>query len=388
MNKRIRVGIFNNIGPLYIEPLWNTLLRSEEIEYIFITSAKGSQGIRTIDPETFFAKNNAPRSAWRFVKNNYIGKVLFYQPGVISEVLKNDLDVYIFSGEMYTLSTWIAALIVKINRKPVFFWGHGYYGNEGRLKKYLRLLFYKIPAYHFLYGNRARQLMIGFGFDPEKMFTVYNSLDYETQKEIYRQTNPQQLEELKEKLLPGRSAYPTALFIGRLTKQKKINLLITALHLLKNKGTEFNCILIGNGEEKENLQEIVNGYELNNSVCFYGASYDETETSALIMLSDCCVSPGNAGLTAIHSMAFGTPVITHSEFSHQGPEAESVLEGKTGFLFKEDDIESLLAAMHHFVDKNQKKRMEKDCIAMVETYYNPQNQADIITSVVLEAVCN
>ena len=51
---------------------------------------------------------------------------------------------------------------------------------------------------------------------------------------------------------------------------------------------------------------------LKKGLChFQGAVFDESN-SELIYHSDLCVSPGNVGLTAIHSLTYGVPVATHT----------------------------------------------------------------------------
>ena len=44
------------------------------------------------------------------------------------------------------------------------------------------------------------------------------------------------------------------------------------------------------------------------------------------------VSPGNVGLTAIHSLSYGTPVLTHNNFNNQMPEVESIQPGFNGYF--------------------------------------------------------
>ena len=83
-----------------------------------------------------------------------------------------------------------------------FFWGHGYYGNEWFFKKNIRLLFYRIADYHFLYGNRARKLLINMGFNAVRLFTVYNSLDYRTHKMLYANKDQHTLLQLKKNSSP------------------------------------------------------------------------------------------------------------------------------------------------------------------------------------------
>ena len=80
---------------------------------------------------------------------------------------------------------------------------------------------------------------------------------------------------------------------------------------------------------------------LNQNVCFFGPCYDEFEIGMLIYNAALCVSPGNVGLTAIHSLSYGTPVISHNDFKHQMPEFEAIVPGETGAFFIANDLNSL-----------------------------------------------
>ena len=50
----------------------------------------------------------------------------------------------------------------------------------------------------------------------------------------------------------------------------------------------------------------------------------------------------NVGLTAIHSLSFGTPVLTHNNFDNQMPEVQAINEGENGGFFIENDLEDLI----------------------------------------------
>ena len=64
--------------------------------------------------------------------------------------------------------------------------------------------------------------MIDSGFDPNRVFTVYNSLDYYLHTKLYEERNLNELEKLKSELFPDNSTLPVVIFIGRLTEEKKI----------------------------------------------------------------------------------------------------------------------------------------------------------------------
>ena len=96
-----------------------------------------------------------------------------------------------------------------------------------------------------------------------------------------------------------------------------------------------------------------------------------------------CVSPGNIGLTAIHSLTYGTPAITHNNFSNQMPEFEAIQDGFTGSFFEENDINSLKLSIQKWLSKHPIKNDEliKNCYSIIDRYYNPQYQIKLLKSI-------
>lgn len=381
-------GLFTNIAPLYSRSLWYELDASENIDYFFYSSRVGFSGIKTIDINESKIYNQNGKLNWFFLKNILIKHLIFYQTGLIPICLKTNYDAYILYGEMHSFSNWIAALICKARKKPLLYWGHGLKGNERFLKKAIRLLYYRIADYHLVYGNRSRNLLIESGFKPERVYTVYNSLDYSAHKQLYAEKNQNDLDFLRTELFPNKSTSPVIIFIGRLIKAKKISYLLEAIHLSKKKGNIYNCLIVGNGTELDNLRQLTVKLGISDQVYFYGSCYDENINGKLLMLADCCVSPGNVGLTAIHSLSLGTPVITHGNYFNQGPEVESVIQNETGLFFKENNVVSLSEVIDDMILNRKKLTMETSCIEQVKKYWNPKNQADIFEKAILDSIKN
>ena len=154
---------------------------------------------------------------------------------------------------MYCISTWISAIICHL-RKKCNLWGHGLYGNESNLKLKFRKLFYKLADKQLVYERRAKRLLIKQGFDPNNLYVVFNSLDYDTQKTLRTK-----LSQLSKKDIFGffkNPDLPVILFIGRLTQGKKIEILIQAVNAINKNNVKINLLIIGDGSERNNLETI------------------------------------------------------------------------------------------------------------------------------------
>lgn len=107
-------------------------------------------------------------------------------------------------------------------------------------------------------------------------------------------------------------------------------MIVDSIATLKEQGTMTNAIFIGKDVEGVDLGAYAEKMNVEKQIWMYGPCYEDKILAELFYNSQVCVSPGNVGLTAIHSLTFGCPVITHGDFPHQGPEFESIIPGKTG----------------------------------------------------------
>ena len=133
----------------------------------------------------------------------------------------------------------------------------------------------------------------------------------------------------------------------------------------------------------DQVQALSSDLGLTN-VWFYGACYDEKQICEFLYNADLCVSPGNVGLTAMHAMSFGLPVISHNNFPMQMPEFEAIIDGETGTFFKENDIQSLAEAIKRWdsiaVDR---EKIRQACYKVIDEKYNPHKQVELLKQVIL-----
>ena len=312
------------------------------------------------------------------VENKYIaGTNFYYQPGVIRKT--RECDVIISDLGIFCLSSWILLLIAKLRRQKVYLWDHGWYGKEGFIKKWLKRLYFSLASGAFIYGNRAYQLMGKNGFDLDKLYVIHNSLDYDKQLDL--RIGMQKSDIYKNHF---NNNAPVICFIGRLTKVKRIDLIIDALSIIKNKERQINLVIVGTGEIQDEIVHHAKALGVYEWVWFYGESYDEEANAELLYNADICVSPGNVGLTAMHSMMYGCPVITHNEYAFQMPEFEAIKEGETGSFFKYGDSDSLADCVLDWMEKNAERRqaVREACFAEIDSEWNPHRQIKLIKQVV------
>ena len=312
------------------------------------------------------------------LKNAYLlGSNWYYQKSLTT--LVKDYDIVINDLGVYCLSAWGLLLSSRLKKQKVYNWDHGWYGRESFLKKWIKRVYFGLADGSFIYGNYARNLMIKNGFDGKKLYVIHNSLDYDKQLILRNEIVPSLVYKNHFK-----NNNPVICFIGRLTPVKKLNLILDALYILKNEGKDYNCVFIGEGSERINLEQKAIEYGLNGHIWFYGACYDEKINGELIYNADLCVAPGNIGLTAMHTMMFGCPCLSHNDFPWQMPEFEAIQENITGAFFQRDNVNALAECISKWFAEKKDKREEvrKACFKEIDENWNPHKQLEIIKGVI------
>lgn len=369
-NKQIKVAMLFPYAPAYREAIYCKIDETFDTKWFLCGNAK--RPLKLLD--------------YSILKNKDITLVEKRMKGGIYYInrfhpsLFNKFDVVIFSGNIRNLSYW--KLLFRPRWKNVgpklLLWTHGWYGKESTLIKFIKKIYYKRADGLLLYGNYAKNLMIQEGFDSSKLFVIKNSLNYDKQLTLRNSIIESNL--YKEKFS---NTYPVIIFIGRLIPEKKLDMVISALGALKKDNRYFNLVFIGDGPVKSDLENLARLEGIENNVLFWGACYDERVNAELIYNADLCVSPGNVGLTAIHSLMFGCPVISNKDFPRQGPEFESIKPGRTGQFFAKGSVDSLTTTIREWFDGPGKDRekIRQACYDEIDSFWNPNYQMEILDSV-------
>ncbi len=123
------------------------------------------------------------------------------------------------------------------------------------------------------------------------------------------------------------------IYAGRLLDHKNVDLLVRAIALVKKSKPDISCIIVGNGPERDHLQELIAELKLKDNVTLFNFVEDQSELHALMKASKTLVLPSireGFSLTVIEANACGLPVITTSH--EQNAARDLIIEGENGLL--------------------------------------------------------
>jgi glycosyltransferase involved in cell wall biosynthesis len=192
------------------------------------------------------------------------------------------------------------------------------------------------------------------GFKKAKLCLIHNGVDTE---HFSWNENTQSIRTTRREKLGIAENIPVVSMVGRLTEQKRQDVLLKAIKLVVESGTDVRCLLIGDGEDREKLTALSASLNITGKVLFLGKRMDIPE---LLRASDIFALSSNwEGMpnVILEAMASELPVIA----TNVPGTAEAVINGITGFLVSKGDSAALAERLLILIrDPGLGKRMGKN----------------------------
>lgn len=256
------------------------------------------------------------------------GCVKYYKPG-IRKMLKQ-YDVVIFPMDIHSIDIDIMLLM----RHPckMIAWGIGVPASytvkfdDPKVHNFIPYFIRKADAVLF-YSNYPREKYIAEGYDKEKMFVANNTVSVAE--------------------VPKCRDRDSILFVGTLYPAKKTELLIEAYARLAGEGIDLMPLnVVGDGPNREALEELAGKLKVGGRINFCGAIYDDDVLKDYFEKAYAVLSPGQAGLTVLKAMGYGVPFVT-SKDAYTGGERLNIEDGKNGVLMNSpEDIGDVIRDIH------------------------------------------
>ena len=372
--KRPLIALQQVCVPHYRQRLFDTLASDRRFRFLLL--ADPSADVPFLPLSHMGNRCEFEPAKQRVIRLSY-GPSFSWQPAAVQAVVRNRPDVVIAQGSPYDLTAWVLTLVGRIFGIPVLLWTHGLQGEESGLKWMIRAWLYRLSQGLMLYGDYAKQLLMSKGFAADRLHVIYNSLDDSVQGRTSETITPYDCQMFRQSLGIGLSERMIC-FTGRLQPVKRLPWLLHALSLVVHQGKTVHLVLVGDGSERQKLESLAAELEIAPLVHFLGAIYDESRLGLILSASDLAVIPSGAGLSIMHALAYGTPVLLHDKVEEQFPEWEAVREGTTGWFYRFDDLsdcaDKIIAALF---PSPKKPEMRMACRSMITDRYNTISHAGL-----------
>lgn len=263
---------------------------------------------------------------------------------ILEKRIKNKYDI------MFVCKPSIITVVFTNISKKYIYWNHtdkdAMYANNNLS------FFKKINKVRLTYIYKKYNLILS--VVPEIAQSIGKAFNLSNSEELINPINKQLIIQKSQSELPDfyKSNKLNICSVGRLSKEKRFDMLINAASKLDS--SKYQLFILGEGEEKENLQNLINQNKLENNVYLIG---NKSNPYVDIKQCDLLVSSSgweSFGLTILEAMILKTPVLSTNTVG-----ARFLLnKGKFGFLAENDN--DFLVMLKDLVDNPDKLNCHVD----------------------------
>ncbi len=193
----------------------------------------------------------------------------------------------------------------------------------------------------------TKNLAINKGVDQNKLVVINPGVN--PAKEL----NKKSLDKV-ESLLKVKT--PRLITVSRLDKRKNHEKIIMALRNLKQIYPNIIYICIGDGDERENIKQLVKELDLSTQVMFFKDISDDLKNS-LIAKSDIFVMPSiihktsveGFGIAYIEAAQFGVPSLGGKD----GGASDAISHDKTGLICDGNDLDDIYSSLNSIIENKK-----------------------------------
>ncbi|WP_413165266.1 glycosyltransferase family 4 protein [Capilliphycus salinus ALCB114379] len=308
-------------------------------------------------------------------ETGYTSSFIYASPAIILDLLKFKPDV-VFSS-YFSIWTLLALLFKPVGNWKVVIFYDGSSPTVDAVNSKVRLYSRRLMSRFtdaFLTNNRGgKSYLVNHLNVKESCIFIqpYQVADIQTLCENY-----------DKKLTQLQLKSPIFLFVGQVIPRKGVKNLLDACILLKKQGYQnYTLLMVGDGEQKEELKTYSQEAGLEQIVQWVGqVKYNQLGT--YFQQSDVFVLPTLEDVWAVvvsEAMAFGKPVLC----SKWAGAYELVREGENGYVFDPNQPEDLAVAMRDFITNhpNLTETMGKKSVEFISEY-TPQKAAEVVAQIV------
>lgn len=351
-----RFIIVQEVFPVYRKPLFDIL--SDKLNFKLLVSEESLGDITVFDQSEYVVR--------RGIIKNFFGGKFFWQTSLLNYGFSKN-DIVVLSASPRNLTMMILLAKLKMQGIKTVLWGHYESANGTRLNHYIRMCLLKLASgilfYTDLEASRYKSTLSRDN-NSQKILGLNNGLAI---KEIsnFRISYEKNINERNFNIL----------FIGRLTKKTKLELLLRSISYCKSKD-KIKLHVIGDGELREFFLKLANDLNVDKLVIWHGTKTCEQEISKIANNCALFIYPGDVGLSLIHCMSYGLPCLIHDNRKHHNPEADALFENTEAIYFKENDYIDLSLKIDKLLE-SEKIRVNQSFqnLKIVENKYNVEKMA-------------
>lgn len=301
------------------------------------TITEGDVTVFTDYSSADFGTTDLNKNTFKHIKANWKKLFGIFKNDWKAFELRNTHDVVLHGADFKFFTLWAFLFLNMFSNKKLYLNGQGGYKKDGIIVDIVYTVALFLCDGYICYTEYSRKAL------KEKVPRFLHKKITVSDNTLFIKPN--------EKI--NSSVSNTVFYIGRLREGCDIEILLEAAEIA---GVHVN--IIGAGDD-EYLAELKSKY--SHLATFFGAVFSEDKQRDIAKNCFCGAYGGDAGLSVVHYMSLGLPVIVHRDISsHMGPEPSYVLDGINGLFFERGNVNDLAKKLRLLVKDKQIRELLAD----------------------------
>ncbi len=302
----------------------------QEVEFIFGQEGPFVQRVKDLGCRVHFVKMHSPFDPFAIWNLRKIFKEI--KPDIVHTMFLRENFLAIVASKL----TGIGRVVSTVHRiEP-----------KTKTQAFFNRMYSRGLSAFIATSKVAEKYLTEEGIKKEKLKVVYNGIELPNIKNISK-----------------KSPVFTVGFVGRVSSVKNIPLLFEALKNVDKNNLEV--MIVGDGPEREKLEEQAKGLKLEKVVSFKGYSKNPSvfykEFDVFVLPSKIEVFP----MALLEAMSYGVPAVA----SNVGGIPEIVKDGENGMLFTSGNVEELAEKLEKIRnEKHTKERLSENALKSVRQF--------------------
>ncbi len=357
-----KVVVLYRVVQEWRRPIFNKLSQLDDIDLVLLHGPdfEGSKVVSSTNKTDFRKKR---LFSFKLRREGNAGLIAMpISPFLLLHLMREKPDVIITEGTSNLFNAFVAFIYCRFTSAKYIWWSLGklkgtvYTGARKKLENLIQYIERNSDAI-ISYSSLGKKYFQSIGVNEEKIFVAVNVVDTDSK---YNELNNSYI----EKTIFTNKKFDV-LFVGALTKQKKIEVLIKAYSLFEKNRVNSCLTIVGDGSEMEKLQQLA--YDLGvKSIKFEGKVFDGVYK--YFINADVFVLPGLGGLAISESMLYGVPVIASIG---DGCENDLITHNVSGIIDEKLDEQSLSVYLQELYNDPEKlEKFKNNAASTIKNKYN------------------
>jgi len=276
-----------------------------------------------------------------------------------------DADLVVVMQESRILSNYPLLLSRLWSKRKVGYWGHGKNFQSdaptGLREQWKNFLIRRVDWW-FAYTDMTVDILTKAAYPSSQITCLDNAIDTSSFKADLASWSTTEVAEAKQQLgiVPGAAV---GVFCGSLYPDKKLDLLVAAADLIRQRMPDFSLVVIGDGPSMPEMREAA---ATRPWMHLLGVRKGR-EKALYFRMGDVMLNPGLVGLHIVDAFCAGMVIMTTRTARHS-PEVAYLRDGENG-VYSDDTPEAYSQAVLNVIqDKARLAQMKAQSLADSEHY--------------------